>query len=453
LIGLIDRDRGGLVSAALERSPHVLCPLDSVDGALDAILRGRVEAVIVECAASSEALHALFELARARAVPVLVVSRERGVAAAVEALRAGASDYLSSPFEYESLQGAVERLLDASLAGGGSGVTRRAFVTRDPELLGTLALARSVAASDATVLIEGESGTGKELLARFVHEASPRRSRELVSINCAALPAGLLESELFGHERGAFTGAFTRVIGKFELAEGTTLLLDEIGELELGLQAKLLRVIQEKQVQRIGAPRPISIDFRLIATTNRNLADAVEAGQFREDLYYRLNVLPVPLKPLRERPGDLDILVERFLARSIPAPILTEAARAALRAHTWPGNVRELENAMARLALTHPGRSVEARDLGLGDRGRPAPLSPEIPEDIPATGTLRDMERWLIVRTLARLEGNRTRAARELGISLRTLRNKIHEYTISEPETLPRSSTAQRLLRAAQDRV
>jgi len=272
-------------------------------------------------------------------------------------------------------------------------------------------------------------------------------------MNCAALPAGLLESELFGHERGAFTGAFTRVIGKFELAEGTTLLLDEIGELELGLQAKLLRVIQEKQVQRIGAPRPISIDFRLIATTNRNLADAVEAGQFREDLYYRLNVLPVPLKPLRERPGDLDTLVERFLARSIPAPILTEAARAALRAHTWPGNVRELENAMARLALTHPGRSVEARDLGLGDRGRPAPLSPEIPEDIPATGTLRDMERWLIVRTLARLEGNRTRAARELGISLRTLRNKIHEYTISEPETLPRSSTAQRLLRAAQDRV
>ena len=452
MIGLLDRDRTGLVAAALERA-HALCPLDGMDAALDAILRGRVEALIVECAAGGQQLGALFEVARARGVPVLVVSRERGVAAAVETLRAGASDYLSAPFEYATLQVAVERLLDASLAGTGSGVARRAFVTQDPGLLATLALARSVAASDATVLIEGESGTGKELLARFIHEASPRRSRELVSINCAALPAGLLESELFGHERGAFTGAFTRVIGKFELAEGTTLLLDEIGELELGLQAKLLRVIQEKQVQRIGAPRPVSIDFRLVATTNRNLADAVRAGEFREDLYYRLNVLPVPLKPLRERAGDLDLLIDRFLARSLPAPQLSEGARAALRAHSWPGNVRELENAIARLCLTHPGRVVNAHEVGLGDRGRPGPLSPELPGEHPPTGTLRDMERWLIVRTLARLEGNRTRAARELGISLRTLRNKINEYYISEPETLPRSGTGQRMLRQAPERL
>jgi two-component system response regulator FlrC len=206
-------------------------------------------------------------------------------------------------------------------------------------------------------------------------------------------------------------------------------------------------------VQRIGAPRPIAIDFRLVATTNRNLADAVRAGEFREDLYYRLNVLPVPLKPLRERVGDLDVLIDRFLARSLPAPILPEGTRAALRAHTWPGNVRELENAMARLCLTHPGRVVQPHELGLSDRTRPAPFATDMPTELPPTGTLRDMERWLIVRTLARLEGNRTRAAREHGISLRTLRNKINEYYISEPETLPRSGTGPRALRPTAGRI
>jgi two-component system response regulator FlrC len=284
-------------------------------------------------------------------------------------------------------------------------------------------------------------------VARLVHRASPRRARELVSVNCAALPAGLLESELFGHERGAFTGAFARALGKFELAHGGTILLDEIGELEPGLQAKLLRVLQEKQVQRVGAPRPVSVDFRLIATTNRELEAEVRAGRFREDLYYRLNVLPLRIPPLRARRGDVLLLARHFLReharRGRPVPELAPQTLEALAAHAWPGNVRELANLIERLVLTHPGRVVSPAELGLAHAATPTgavltPAPARAPESAPPR-TLHEMERRMIVEALARLEGNRTRAARELGISLRTLRNKIHEHAIVEPETQARS--------------
>jgi two-component system response regulator FlrC len=311
------------------------------------------------------------------------------------------------------------------------------FLTQNPEMLATLELARRVATSDATVLIEGESGTGKELLARLVHRASRRRAGPLVALNCAALPAGVLERELFGHERGAFTGALERVPGKFELADGTTLLLDEIGELELGLQAKLLRVIQEKQVEPIGASLPLDLDFRVVATTSRDLAAETRAGRFREDLYYRLNVLPLRLSPLRQRPEDIRLLGECFLRRHARAgrqiPRLSEDAWAALERYPWPGNVRELQNLIERLVLVMAGRPVAAEHLWPPDRN----LARGAPPSAPPLGTLRELERWLIVETLKRRDGNRTRASRDLGISLRTLRNKIHAYGICDPDTLP----------------
>jgi len=444
MIGLLDLAGDDLVAAALERSGQPLRRLTSVPLAREELRSGQVHGLIVETLAlgadAVEAVHA----ARAHGVPSLIVARDRSVSTAVDALRQGATDYLATPFEYDSLLDALDRLKGACAAVDPFDEDPAAIVTQDVKLIETLELIRTVAASNATVLIEGESGTGKELLARLVHSASPRRHRDLISINCAALPPGLLESELFGHEKGAFTGAFTRVIGKFELAHGTTILLDEIGELELGLQAKLLRVLQEKQIQRVGARQPIDVDFRLVATTNRDLSAEVRAGRFREDLFYRVNVLPVQISPLRERPGDVRVLIPHFLRRfqqdGQRAPSFPEETLAVLERHAWPGNARELENLIERLVLTRRGQLIRPEDLSLHP---PICPDPEPHEDgVPPFRTIREMERWLMVHTLRRLDGNRTRTARELDISLRTLRNKIHEYEITEPDTLPRRGTA-----------
>ncbi len=444
MIHWLDLAGNGLVRAALQRTPHVSGALDDVATAHALLGGGDTRGLIVESAGLEAPLRELLCAARERGVPVLLIGRDGQVSAGVDALHAGATDYLVAPFEFDALQRAIERLLDQSASGDDP--TEVGFVTRDEETLALLELARGVAASDATVLIEGESGTGKELLARMIHRHSPRRERELVSVNCAALPAGLLESELFGHERGSFTGALTRSIGKFELAHGATLLLDEIGELELGLQAKLLRVVQEREVQRVGAQRPVAVDFRLVATTNRTLRDEVRAGRFREDLFYRLNVLPIRLRPLRERPGDVHALLEHFLRlhrdRGARVPELPAQTLDALERHPWPGNARELENVVARLVLTHGGRPVPPAALALGDSVAAAAASvPPEPGELPFR-TIRAMERWLIVETLRRTSGNRTQAARELDISLRTLRNKIREYEINEPDTLPRTGVA-----------
>jgi DNA-binding NtrC family response regulator len=373
-------------------------------------------------------------------IPVVVITAHGTVEDAVAAMKLGAFDFLTKPFSPADLLHLAGRALaSAQPPPGERGVPgtgrprgaetaaprRRTIISRDPAVLRVLEVAESVASSRAPALIEGESGTGKELLARQLHESGVRRGKPFVAVNCAALPRELLESELFGHERGAFTGAVGRKIGKFELAAGGTILLDEISEMELGLQAKLLRVLQEYEIDRVGGTAPVPIDVRVVATTNRRLRAQVDAGRFREDLYYRLSVLPLALPPLRERPGDVELLADHFLARFGNGRRLglTPAAREALVRHPWPGNVRQLENTIERAALL--ARSSEIGPDDLADRdGAPARL---------ATGTLagrtvRDVERQLIFETLQRTKNNRTQAARLLGISIRTLRNKLAEY-------------------------
>lgn len=288
-------------------------------------------------------------------------------------------------------------------------------------------VAESVAVSRASILITGESGTGKELLARFIHAKSPRALRPLKAINCAAVPDGLLESELFGYERGAFTGADQRKLGKFEQAHESTFLLDEVSELPLLLQAKLLRVLQEGEVERLGGSAPVKVNVRVIATTNRSLEKMVEAGAFREDLYYRLNVIPLQVPALRSRPLDIELLTRHFIATSCAENGLSEkriadSALMKLKTYRWPGNVRELQNVIERSVLLGKHDVVEADDILL-----PEIASADQPSFSPGM-TVGEAERLLILKTLEFTGQNRTRAAEMLGISIRTLRNKLHEY-------------------------
>jgi transcriptional regulator with PAS, ATPase and Fis domain len=313
------------------------------------------------------------------------------------------------------------------------------FITSDRRMRELIQLARTVAQSKATVLIQGESGTGKELMASLIHESSTRALRPFVAINCAAIPENLLESELFGYERGAFTGAVTSKAGKFEFANGGTLLLDEISEMDIRLQAKLLRVIQEGEVDRIGGRKPIPVDVRIVATTNRNLADCVKQGTFREDLFYRLNVVNLTLPPLRERIGDVRILAAHFMqgyARKNGKALggITDSAIALLDSHGWPGNVRELENVVERAVITAKDGLIGDRDVVL-QRSSEATAIAQAQADGGAAErswapgrTLDDIERDVILEALSYHQGNRTHTARALGISIRTLRNKLADY-------------------------
>ncbi|HEV7731436.1 MAG TPA: sigma-54 dependent transcriptional regulator [Candidatus Binatia bacterium] len=377
-------------------------------------------------------LELLSELRRTDSeTPAIVITAHGTIEDAVAAMKLGAIDFLTKPFSPGDLLHLATRALAER---GAPGVVRRAretaprrgIVSRDPAMLRVLEIAESVASSRAPVMVQGESGTGKELLARHLHEAGTRRGRAFVAVNCAALPRDLLESELFGHERGAFTGAITRKIGKFELANGGTILLDEISEMELGLQAKLLRVLQEYEVDRVGGMAPVPIDVRVVATTNRRLREMVDRGQFREDLFYRLMVIPLVLPPLRERRADVDLLADHFLRRFATQGRtlrLSEAARTVLRERSWPGNVRELEHALERAALLARGPEITAEELLDRD-----PSPPRLGLGSMAGLTVREMERRLILDTLRRTNNNRTHAARLLGISIRTLRNKLAEY-------------------------
>jgi DNA-binding NtrC family response regulator len=374
-----------------------------------------------------------------RAAPgaaIILLTAYGSVPDAVSAMRDGALDYLTKPISFDQLQATAAQVMhrarqtavdDSTLAGD--------IVGRAPSLLRAIQRARAAAGTGADVLIEAESGTGKELLARFIHDSSDRSRKPFVALNCAAVPESLLESELFGHGRGAFTGAFAAKPGKFEIADGGTILLDEIGEMPLHLQPKLLRALQEREFERLGESRSVRVDIRVIATTNVSLASMVERGDFRSDLYYRLNVIPLSLPPLRDRREDIPVLAHYFAAR-FARQLGTEPPRihpeflTRLQSHNWPGNVRELANFMRRVltlsgTLEIDGRCFETEFQGASKFSSSSPAA----FSAPAAGTpIRQVERLHLESTLALTDGNRTHAAEMLGISLRTLRNKIREY-------------------------
>ena len=366
-----------------------------------------------------------------RETPMLLMTAFGSVPQAVNAIRQGAMDYLVKPVEVDELLARVRRFRDAS-AGDVE------LVAEDPRTQALVALARKVAAVDISVLLSGPSGSGKEVFARFIHNESEQAQGPFVAVNCAAIPEQMLEAELFGHDKGAFTGAARARAGKFECADGGTVLLDEISEMDLALQAKLLRVLQERKVERLGSNQSIGLDVRVIATSNRDLAAEVSAGRFREDLYYRLNVFPLHLPPLRARPGDIEPLARRALARHARGrpPALSAAALERLRAHPWPGNVRELENVVQRaLVLAADADELQPEDLSF-EPPLPASESASAPSTAPAAAaqperdgslqaTLADRESHEIVAVLRQEEGHRGRAAERLGISPRTLRYKL----------------------------
>ncbi len=380
------------------------------------------------------------------ALPVLLMTAFGDVEKAVAAMRAGACDFLLKPFEPDMLLAHIDRYAIPVAAPTD-------MVAEDGRTRQVLILAARVAKSEATVLLTGESGTGKEVFARYIHQQSPRAGKPFVAINCAAIPDNLLEATLFGYEKGAFTGAASAQAGKFEQANGGTLLLDEISEMPLSLQAKLLRVLQEREVERVGGKKPVPLDIRVLATSNRDMEAEAQTGRFREDLYYRLNVFPIAIPSLRDRPADVLPLARHFLAACARAQGRTlrlgDSAAAILAAHDWPGNVRELENTMQRAAILAPDDLVEAGHIVLGGQRPPVRLQAEAvpaintppvsaaandapPHDTPDAPvnaiSVRDMERELILKTLAAVGGSRKKAIEKLGISERTLRYKLARY-------------------------
>jgi two-component system response regulator FlrC len=357
-------------------------------------------------------------------VPVVACGIGTDAEAAVRAIKAGAKEYIPLPPDAALIAAVLEAVAEESSA----------VIWRDPAMEKVLRLAEQVAPADASILLTGESGTGKEVVARFVHRKSRRSRHNFITVNCAAIPENLLESELFGHEKGAFTGAIARRIGKFEEATGGTLLLDEISEMHPRLQAKLLRAIQEREIDRVGGTHPIKIDIRLIATSNRDLEEEVRKGGFREDLYFRLNVVNLRIPPLRERPQDVEPLAEHFAkkyadANGVEYGGMSAVLREMLRRHGWRGNVRELENTMHRAILLTAGGEMgpDAVMLSTGKSGE-AKGDGGLARGGLVGRTVADVERDLIIETLQHCLGNRTHAATILGISIRTLRNKLQQY-------------------------
>jgi two-component system response regulator HydG len=373
-----------------------------------------------------------------RGIPVIVLTGRDDVSAAVGAMRAGADDYLTKPVDFDALLLAIDRATERRALRAETENLRRQVRGEDNEglqgLIGTspamqsvYRVARQVAGSRATVLITGESGTGKGELARSMHALSPRAKAPFVSLHCAALAESLLESELFGHEKGSFTGAEKRRSGRFEQADGGTLFLDEIGEISPLLQVKLLRVLQERSFERVGGNDTVKVDVRLLAATNRDLAKDVRDGRFREDLYYRLNVVRIEMPPLRLRGGDAVILAKHFLQRfaeenHAPARAFTERARAKIARHRWPGNVRALENAIERVVVLSSGDEIDESDL-------PFESEPDVQAGIRIPGcTMAELERHVILTTLDATEGSTAKAAEILDISVRTIQYRLHEY-------------------------
>lgn len=350
-------------------------------------------------------------------IPILVITGFGTIQDAVEVMKEGASDYLLKPFSFEALMAKIRLLMERI-------GQEKGLITENQKMLQLLRIAEEVAPSDTSVLIYGESGTGKELLAGTIHQKSRRNNKPLVAINCAAIPDSLMESELFGHEKGAFTGATEKKIGKFEFANQGTLLLDEIGEMSLNLQAKLLRVLQEREINRVGGNQAIPIDIRVIATTNRDLYRESLEGKFREDLFYRLNVFPLHIPPLRERPDDIALLSHHFLKKfsGVLGKNLqgfTPPALDFLMTRPWRGNIRELQNTIHRSVHLSKDDLIDLTDFMIEAESVPT---------LSAPGKIKDLEKDMILKTLKEVKGNKTRAARILGVSVRTIRNKLHEY-------------------------
>ncbi|MGE3622556.1 MAG: sigma-54-dependent transcriptional regulator [Bdellovibrionales bacterium] len=412
--------------------------IDSIEGCMNALRSGQ-GADLVMCDVVLDLAQLIQNLKSERiTIPVVACGIGTDASAAVRAIRAGAKEYVPLPPDAELIAAVLQAVSEEDTT----------FIARDPALRPIVQLAERVATSDASVLITGESGTGKEVMARFIHRKSRRSSHNFVSVNCAAIPENLLESELFGHEKGAFTGAVARRIGKFEEANGGTLLLDEISEMDQRLQAKLLRVIQERELDRVGGTTPIRVDIRLLATSNRDLELEVKEKRFREDLYFRLNVVNIQMPALRERPADIVPLAEHFAdkysaANGLPKRAISAQALGLLQVHHWRGNVRELENTMHRAVLLARGSQIEPEAIMLSGQGLtpekslPANIAVQVAAGRTLAGqgpgslvgrTVADVERDLIIDTLSHCLGNRTHAANILGISIRTLRNKLKQY-------------------------
>ncbi|HEY3948818.1 sigma-54 dependent transcriptional regulator [Phenylobacterium sp.] len=412
--------------------------VETTDAATHALRAGQgADLMMVDYELDIAGLIAANEAERIR-VPVVACGVAADAAGAAGAIKAGAKEFIPLPPDAQLIAAVLSAVADDN----------RPMVVRDPSMQAVIAMADQIAPSDASILITGESGVGKEVIARHVHQKSRRAARPFISVNCAAIPENLLESELFGHEKGAFTGAVARRIGKFEEANGGTLLLDEISEMDARLQAKLLRAIQEREIDRVGGQKPVRVDIRILATSNRDLAQAVREGTFREDLLYRLNVVNLRIPALRDRPGDVLAMAEFFIrkyaaANGMPERPLSAEAKRRLAGHRWPGNVRELENAMHRAVLLAIGPEIEEDAIRLPD-GQPlaaadpaartaqaASLAAETAARAFVGQTVAAVEQQLIIDTLEHCLGNRTHAANILGISIRTLRNKLKEYTDS----------------------
>ncbi len=427
IVGSLGGELGRAAQIAAARGAE-LDHTDDTDAALSRLRRdARVNLVLCELGQPIGDL--VRSLARERiAVPVIACGLEDDPEAAVQAVRDGAQDFLPLPPDPELIAAILEA------ASGES----HAMIARDPAMLATVRRAEQIARSDASVLITGDSGTGKEILARHVHRRSRRAHGPFIALNCAAIPEQLLESELFGHEKGAFSGAIARRIGRFEAASGGTLLLDEISEMDVRLQAKLLRAIQEREIDRLGGQAPVQVDVRILATSNRDLREEAASGRFREDLYFRLNVVGLEIPPLRSRPGDIAVLAAHYVrhyahANGIAPPELPEAALSCLLAHGWRGNVRELENLMHRAVLLADQGRIDPAHLGLEQsvmRAATVCAPACAPGGIAGlVGQRMDaVEKALIIETLCSTAGNRTHAATILGISIRALRNKLRDY-------------------------
>jgi len=429
-----------------KRTPHSFSIAHNGAEALDLLEKREFDLVISDLRMPK--VDGLELLKRARKITndllFIMLTAHGTVDNAVSAMKEGAFDFITKPFSQKTLLASIDRAFNyaetkepAKVGETDTGSAR--LVGEDPKIKELLSFAQEIASSKSTVLLNGKSGTGKEVLARFIHENSTRKDKAFVAVNCAALPESLLESELFGHEKGAFTGAAYRKTGKFEMANHGTLLLDEIGEMDTPLQAKLLRVIQEQEVDMVGGEAPIPVDIRIIATTNRNLQEEVREGRFREDLYYRLNVIPICLPMLKERSSDITVLSEHFIkkynrenAKNIKG--VSSEGLEVLRKYNWPGNVRELENIIERAVVLCRDDFLKPSHLFLhGMFGELASESKKSKDTESFVGkSLPEVEKEVILKTLEKLDGNRTHTARVLGISIRTLRNKLHEYEVLE---------------------